>query len=143
MQIVYFWSVVIFRQVAFQHTVTIKIVLISITTFSCLSSVFLQSIKPLLVITVSLQRKQAEFYDSVMTKIRPEPEYFRVGYYGLGFPSFLQASVMLAFSVFVVNFEAKDSKAISCSQILLFVQLNTAVLWISVNFEFICYFVIA
>lgn len=31
-----------------------------------------------------------------MNKIRPEPEYFRVGYYGLGFPSFLQvSSVML------------------------------------------------
>ena len=40
---------------------------------------------------VWLQRKQAELYDSIMTKIRPEPEYFRVGYYGLGFPSFLQA----------------------------------------------------
>ena len=60
------------------------------------------------VIVVTLQRKQAEFYDSVMTKIRPEPEYFRVGYYGLGFPSFLQASVILAFlSVSVTRFDLK------------------------------------
>jgi len=52
---------------------------------------------PVLVVIVLLQKKQAGLYDSIMTKIRPEPEYFRVGYYGLGFPSFLQASAVLAF----------------------------------------------
>ena len=46
---------------------------------------------------VSLQKKQAELYDSIMTKIRPGSEYFRVGYYGLGFPSFLQAISDMAF----------------------------------------------
>jgi len=48
-----------------------------------------------------------------MTKIRPEPEYFRVGYYGLGFPSFLQASstcgVIISFVSFVVNSQASVS----------------------------------
>ena len=73
--------------------------------FARLSSVFFQSFRPMPVVIVSLQKKQAEFYDSIMTKIRPEPEYFRVGYYGLGFPSFLQASVVLVSSASVLNFE--------------------------------------
>jgi dedicator of cytokinesis protein 1 len=43
----------------------------------------------------SILRRQADLYDSIMTKIRPEPEYFRVAYYGLGFPSFLQNRVFI------------------------------------------------
>lgn len=39
---------------------------------------------------VIFQNKQAEFYQQIMKQVRPEPEYFRVGYYGRGFPSFLQ-----------------------------------------------------
>jgi len=39
--------------------------------------------------------KQASLYDSIMTKVRPEPEYFRVGYYGMAFPSFLQNRVFI------------------------------------------------
>ncbi|UYV68726.1 DOCK2, partial [Cordylochernes scorpioides] len=34
--------------------------------------------------------RMSSFYDNIMKQIRPEPEYFRVGYYGKGFPAFLQ-----------------------------------------------------
>ncbi|BFY99041.1 hypothetical protein BsWGS_02080 [Bradybaena similaris] len=40
-------------------------------------------------------KRQAELYDCIMTQIRPEPEYFRVGYFGGGFPSFLQNKVFI------------------------------------------------
>ncbi|KAG5888714.1 hypothetical protein JTB14_035777 [Gonioctena quinquepunctata] len=36
-----------------------------------------------------LHKRMAEFYDDIMKKARAEPEYFRVGYYGKGFPKFL------------------------------------------------------
>lgn len=36
------------------------------------------------------QKKQAQFYENIMHAMRPQPEYFAVGYYGLGFPSFLR-----------------------------------------------------
>lgn len=42
-----------------------------------------------------LHRRLAEFYDSIMRHARPEPEYFRVGYYGKGFPLFLQNKVFI------------------------------------------------
>ncbi|XP_078368993.1 dedicator of cytokinesis protein 1-like [Oculina patagonica] len=32
-------------------------------------------------------KKQAKFFDNIMKQVRPEPEYFRVGFYGKGFPS--------------------------------------------------------
>ncbi|XP_050389742.1 dedicator of cytokinesis protein 1 [Patella vulgata] len=35
-------------------------------------------------------KRLAELFDNIMRQMRPEPEYFRVGYYGWGFPSFLQ-----------------------------------------------------
>ena len=35
-------------------------------------------------------RMQAAFYDHILTQLRPEPEYFRVGFYGQGFPLFLR-----------------------------------------------------
>lgn len=35
-------------------------------------------------------RMQAGFYDHILTQLRPEPEYFRVGFYGQGFPLFLR-----------------------------------------------------
>lgn len=35
----------------------------------------------------------AKFYDSIMKNMRPEPEYFRVGFYGRGFPGYLQNKV--------------------------------------------------
>uniref|UniRef100_A0A4W4HM40 Dedicator of cytokinesis 1 n=1 Tax=Electrophorus electricus TaxID=8005 RepID=A0A4W4HM40_ELEEL len=40
----------------------------------------------------ALLRKQAQFYESIVKVIRPKPDYFAVGYYGLGFPSFLRVS---------------------------------------------------
>lgn len=40
-----------------------------------------------------LLRRRARFYDCIMKQVRPEPEYFRVAYYGRGFPAFLQNKV--------------------------------------------------
>ncbi|PNF32874.1 hypothetical protein B7P43_G01874 [Cryptotermes secundus] len=42
-----------------------------------------------------LLKKESHFYDSIMKQIRPEPEYFRVAYYGRGFPAFLQNKVFV------------------------------------------------
>ncbi|XP_050304413.1 dedicator of cytokinesis protein 1 isoform X2 [Anthonomus grandis grandis] len=42
-----------------------------------------------------LHQRLAELYDSIMKHPRPEPEYFRVGYYGKGFPVFLQNKVFV------------------------------------------------
>lgn len=41
------------------------------------------------------QRKQAQFYENIVKVIRPKPDYFAVGYYGLGFPSFLRVSLLI------------------------------------------------
>jgi len=41
----------------------------------------------------SLLKRMSQFYDNIMKQIRPEPEYFRVAYYGRGFPAFLQNKV--------------------------------------------------
>jgi hypothetical protein len=35
-------------------------------------------------------KKRAHFYDQILTQFRLEPEYFRVVFYGLGFPPFLR-----------------------------------------------------
>ncbi|GLG95600.1 uncharacterized protein GBIM_02534 [Gryllus bimaculatus] len=43
----------------------------------------------------NLHRRMSEFYDKIMKQIRPEPEYFRVAYYGRGFPAFLQNKVFI------------------------------------------------
>ncbi|MGH0170772.1 UNVERIFIED_CONTAM: hypothetical protein FKN15_061071 [Acipenser sinensis] len=40
-----------------------------------------------------LLKQQAQFYQNIMHAMRPQPEYFAVGYYGLGLPSFLRALV--------------------------------------------------
>lgn len=40
------------------------------------------------------QKKQAQFYESIVKVIRPKPDYFAVGYYGQGFPTFLRVSVI-------------------------------------------------
>lgn len=37
---------------------------------------------------------QAKFLDNILTQLRPEPEYFRVGFYGLSFPLFVRVSLM-------------------------------------------------
>ncbi|GFS76082.1 dedicator of cytokinesis protein 3 [Nephila pilipes] len=40
-------------------------------------------------------KTQAKFFDNILNQIRPEPEYFRVGFYGLGFPLFLRNKVFV------------------------------------------------
>ncbi|XP_056005673.1 dedicator of cytokinesis protein 1-like isoform X3 [Ostrea edulis] len=40
-------------------------------------------------------KRQAELFACIIRELRPDPEYFRVGYYGLGFPSFLQNKVYI------------------------------------------------
>ncbi len=37
----------------------------------------------------SLLRRMSQFYDCIIKQLRPKPEYFRVAYYGKGFPPFL------------------------------------------------------
>lgn len=41
------------------------------------------------------QKNHARFLDNILNELRPEPEYFRVGYYGRGFPSFLRNKVFV------------------------------------------------
>uniref|UniRef100_A0A8C7Z6U0 Dedicator of cytokinesis 1 n=1 Tax=Oryzias sinensis TaxID=183150 RepID=A0A8C7Z6U0_9TELE len=40
-------------------------------------------------------RKQAQFYENIVKVIRPRPDYFAVGYYGMGFPSFLRNKMFI------------------------------------------------
>lgn len=40
----------------------------------------------------SILKMQAKFLDNILTQLRPEPEYFRVGFYGLSFPLFVRVS---------------------------------------------------
>lgn len=42
-----------------------------------------------------LLKRMAKFYDSIVKQLRPEPEYFRVAYYGRGHPPFLQNKVFV------------------------------------------------
>ncbi|XP_036078774.1 dedicator of cytokinesis protein 1 isoform X3 [Rousettus aegyptiacus] len=42
-----------------------------------------------------LLRKQAQFYENIVKVIRPKPDYFAVGYYGQGFPTFLRGKVFI------------------------------------------------
>lgn len=35
---------------------------------------------------------EAKFFQNILTQIRPEPEYFRVGFYGAGLPLFVRVS---------------------------------------------------
>jgi len=47
-----------------------------------------------------LLRRMAKFYDCIVKQLRPEPEYFRVAYYGRGHPVFLQNKVIIYFDTF-------------------------------------------
>lgn len=38
-------------------------------------------------------RRMSQFYDCIIKQLRPKSEYFRVAYYGKGFPSFLSNKV--------------------------------------------------
>ena len=42
-----------------------------------------------------LHQKMASFYQSIMTDLRLDPEYFRVAFYGRGFPAFLQNKIFV------------------------------------------------
>ncbi|XP_063907750.1 dedicator of cytokinesis protein 1 isoform X2 [Zophobas morio] len=42
-----------------------------------------------------LYRRMAKFYEDIMKKSRAIPEYFRVGYFGKGFPQFLQNKMFI------------------------------------------------
>ena len=45
------------------------------------------------------QEKQAKFFENIIKSvIRAEPEYFRVGFFGKGFPAFLRV-ISLIYSV--------------------------------------------
>uniref|UniRef100_A0A673CPR4 Dedicator of cytokinesis 1 n=1 Tax=Sphaeramia orbicularis TaxID=375764 RepID=A0A673CPR4_9TELE len=41
------------------------------------------------------EQKQAQFYENIVKLIRPKPDYFAVGYYGMGFPSFLRNKMFI------------------------------------------------
>ncbi|XP_045475282.1 dedicator of cytokinesis protein 1 isoform X5 [Harmonia axyridis] len=43
----------------------------------------------------NIYKRIATFYDDIIKNVRLEPEYFRVGYYGKGFPQFLQNNVLI------------------------------------------------
>ncbi|XP_034353486.1 dedicator of cytokinesis protein 5 isoform X1 [Arvicanthis niloticus] len=43
----------------------------------------------------SLLKKRALFYENIIKAMRPQPEYFAVGYYGQGFPSFLRNKIFI------------------------------------------------
>ena len=40
----------------------------------------------------TFQQTQASFYEKILSELRPEHEYFRVGFYGQSFPLFLRVS---------------------------------------------------
>ncbi|KAK3095553.1 hypothetical protein FSP39_016043 [Pinctada imbricata] len=42
-----------------------------------------------------IMRRQAGLYECIIKELRADPEYFRVGYFGMGFPSFLQNKVFI------------------------------------------------
>ncbi|XP_070272709.1 dedicator of cytokinesis protein 5 isoform X1 [Myotis yumanensis] len=43
----------------------------------------------------NLLKTRASFYENIIKAMRPQPEYFAVGYYGQGFPSFLRNKVFI------------------------------------------------
>lgn len=43
----------------------------------------------------NLLKKRALFYENIIKAMRPQPEYFAVGYYGQGFPSFLRNKIFI------------------------------------------------
>ncbi len=42
-----------------------------------------------------LHRRMSTFYRAITTEMRPDPEYFRVAFYGRGFPAFLQNKIFV------------------------------------------------
>ena len=60
----------------------------------------------------SFQIQQAKFYENIMKILRPKPDYFAVGYYGQGFPSFLRVSML------VTETQARGLGPLSCHFVL-------------------------
>lgn len=56
-------------------------------------------------------KMQAKFCDNILTQLRPESEYFRVGFYGQGFPLFVRVNQLV------------KKKSIQCNFIFFFFQL--------------------
>uniref|UniRef100_A0A674PK72 Dedicator of cytokinesis 2 n=1 Tax=Takifugu rubripes TaxID=31033 RepID=A0A674PK72_TAKRU len=50
---------------------------------------------PTHLMSLSVQEKQAKFYENIMKILRPKPDYFAVGYYGQGYPPFLRNKVFI------------------------------------------------
>uniref|UniRef100_A0A671KLM9 Dedicator of cytokinesis protein 5-like n=1 Tax=Sinocyclocheilus anshuiensis TaxID=1608454 RepID=A0A671KLM9_9TELE len=48
-----------------------------------------------LIIKIWVKKQQAQYYENIMHAMRPQPEYFAVGYYGQGFPSFLRNKMFI------------------------------------------------
>ncbi|XP_055487772.1 dedicator of cytokinesis protein 2-like [Leucoraja erinacea] len=46
------------------------------------------------LLSKTLQR-QAKFYENIMQVLRPKPDYFAIGYYGLNFPSFIRNKIFI------------------------------------------------
>ena len=70
----------------------------------------------------ALLRRMADFYDKIMSKLRPGPEYFRVAYYGRGFPPFLQNKVMCFQYQLLIrrNFVLLFSLLLTCNSLFFF-----------------------
>ncbi|NXJ99781.1 DOCK2 protein, partial [Corythaixoides concolor] len=43
----------------------------------------------------AILQREAEFYEKILKVLRPSPDYFAVGYYGQGFPTFLRNKVFI------------------------------------------------
>lgn len=50
----------------------------------------------------SILKTQARFFDNILTQLRPEPEYFRVGFYGLSFPMFVRVITATLFNYLAI-----------------------------------------
>ena len=63
------------------------------------------------------QKMQAKFFDNIIKQVRPECEYFRVGFYGSGFPFSVRVSVnfLQTRGLSEVPFEQRRLPRSSCS----------------------------
>ncbi len=66
-------------------------------------------------------KTHAGFLDKILTKLRPENEYFRVGFYGLDFPTFLQVlinliSISFKIDIYYLLFSLKIESSIHFSR---------------------------
>lgn len=69
------------------------------------TQVFTKSDYAVHIVCIFFQEKQAKFFENIIkTAVRPEPTYFRVGYYGRGFPTFLKVR-----SIFIFKMSALSS----------------------------------